>query len=96
MPETSMRWEQSSKMQQQRQMQIHRQEMLNLLHLRRQVWQQGQMIGPVQNAAMNTTMESSVPSAEQRRRRIGPARNADIQEIRESSAQNAVIKKTRN
>jgi|GEM_PF-7085855 len=54
------------------------------------------MIGPVRNAAMNTTMESSVPSAEQRRRRIGLARNADIQEIRESSAQNAAIRKTRN
>lgn len=91
MPETSMRWEQSSKMRQ-RQMQIHRQEMLNLLHLRRQ----RQMIGPVRNAAMNTTMESSVPSAEQRRRRIGPALNADIQEIRGNSAPNAVIRKTRN
>ena len=70
---------------------LHRQEIL--LHRQRHL--RLLLDGLVQSAGMNTTLESSAPSAVPQRKKTGPALIADIQGIRESSVQNAVIKKNR-
>ena len=49
----------------------------------------------MQSAGMNTTLESSAPSAEPQRKRSGFAPSADMPAISESSVPNADIKKNR-
>lgn len=90
MPETSMLWAEI-KMERREVLRgtaLHRQEIL--LHRQRHL--RLLLDGLVQSAGMNTTLESSAPSAVPQRKRSGLVRSAGTVEIRESSVPNAVTK----
>ena len=93
MRETSMPWEEvkTERREVLRGTALHRQEIL--LHRQRHL--RLLLDGLVQSAGMNTTLESSAPSAVPQRKRSGFAPSADMPEISESSVPNADIKKNR-
>lgn len=93
MRETSMPWEpiKTERREVLRGTALHRQEIL--LHRQRHL--RLLLDGLVQSAGMNTTLESSAPSAVPQRKRSGFALSADMPEISESSVPNADIKKNR-
>ena len=93
MPEISMLWGRikTERREVLRGMALHRQEIL----LDRQRHHRLLLDGLVQSAGMNTTLESSAPSAVPQRKWSGFAPSADMPAISESSVPNADIKKNR-